>query len=763
MPGYPEEECQVMLDRYKVLIEDKTIGFFETNTSGKLVFFNDAFCNMVGRSSKELINRNLSDLIDTEDFQPTNSSFNGVQNYRYQTKPIFLRIKREDTDNCILQVSQSPIIDACGQPNGSRGIARDVTVEMQTHAKLAESTLKIEHLYAKSRLFKGRRLAFLEFLPIPLLVQNMDHSVAYLNPAYETTFGWTREDLELDPFAPIPAAQIEKTLTGKAKLLTNSVFYGLETKRLTKDGRELDVIYDGSALYDHHNQPNGLITTMRDITQSKKDARITQVLFKIAKTLHHYSDLKSRLIFIAREAQALMNVRNAYILLLEHENNNIYSRTGVSENSVFSDTLTVDPDSFDPDSAEKILFSGHSYINNDISDESQFKNWRLNSSGPILRNMMAAPLRMEKQIMGVMVMSNRVDGNFDQDDMALLTSIAIMVVMPIENARMNESLRQSYEEIQMLSQAKDRIIDRLSHELRTPISVLAASFEMLASGYGTDNEVNKKIIDRCKRNIERIIDMQYKLEDIIIEPDRHSQQSLTALLELCTEELEALIGMESSLALAGRIRNHIDRFFSRQALRVERISLHRFVTSKIIELKSMFVHRLIDFQANLEQDVGIVHLPSEILDKIITGLIRNAIEYTPDGGRVRVTVQVGDTGPELVVSDTGIGITNENIQLINGNYFTIADTYQYATGNPFDFNAGGRGLDLLRIHVFSEHYPLKLSMESQRCQYIPTSKEKCPGKIVNCIHCDSAEHCYKSGGTTFTVKFARANNNNNRL
>jgi signal transduction histidine kinase len=369
-------------------------------------------------------------------------------------------------------------------------------------------------------------------------------------------------------------------------------------------------------------------------------------------------------------------------------------------------------------------------------------------------------MQVEKRTIGAMVMTNRIDGQFDQDDITLLSSIASMVALPVENASINESLRKSYEDIQTLNQAKDRIIDRLSHELRTPISVLAASFEMLAKKQWLDKETTARFIGRCQRNIERIIDMQYKLEDIVSKPDQRVEQSLSALLALCIEELEALVGMETSSAIAQRIRKYIDSYFSRRKLPVERIGLHRFVEEKITELKPLFAHRLIDFQTSLEDDVGCVDLPVEILDKIVSGLVRNAIEYTPDGGIISVCVQAGDTGPELVVSDTGIGITDENQQLIEGNFFTTDDAYQYSTGKPFNFDAGGRGLDLLRMRVFSERYPVKLSLVSKRCRHIPSSADKCPGSTNKCIHCDSAEHCHRSGGSAFAIQFVCADMDN---
>jgi PAS domain S-box-containing protein len=600
-----------------------------------------------------------------------------------------------------------------------------------------------------------RYRAFLKFLPIPLLVQNMDHSVAYLNPAYEKTFGWTQADLEIDPYRPIPADQIIKTRTGKVSLLKNGVFYGLETKRLTKDGRVLDVIYDGAALYDHKDRPSGLITTMRDITRPKKDARITQALFKIAKALHRYNDLKSCLIYIARQAQHLMNVRNAFITLINGGGDKIHSRTGMAGDAEFFETFSEGRLPLTDSSIGKIIFSGSSYISNELNEAEELNAWKVRSSNR-LENMIAAPMQVDNRIIGVMVMTNRIEGAFDEDDLTLLSSITSLVAMPVENARINESLRRSYDDIQRLNQAKDRIIDRLSHELRTPISVLAASLEMLAKVQASDKETVPRLLDRCQRNIERIMDMQYKLEDIVGTPDQHAQQPLSALLTLCLEELETFVGMETGSAMAQRIRKNIDAFFSRRKLVSERIHLHRFVEKRIDELKPLFAHRLIDFQTDFGEDVGLVNLPSEILDKIVTGLVRNAIEYTPDGGRVEIWVQTGDSGPQLIVSDTGIGITDENQQLIKGNYFTTDDAYQYSTGTPYDFDAGGRGLDLLRMRVFSEHYPIKLLLVSKRCPHIPTSADKCPGSTNRCRHCDSAAHCHRSGGTSFTIQFVSA-------
>ena len=51
--------------------------------------------------------------------------------------------------------------------------------------------------------------------------------------------------------------------------------------------------------------------------------------------------------------------------------------------------------------------------------------------------------------------------------------------MPIENARINEALKRSYDEVTSFNRAKERVIHHLSHDLKTPVPVLAAAFELI--------------------------------------------------------------------------------------------------------------------------------------------------------------------------------------------------------------------------------------------------------------------------------------------
>ena len=142
-----------------------------------------------------------------------------------------------------------------------------------------------------------------------------------------------------------------------------------------------------------------------------------------------------------------------------------------------------------------------------------------------------------------------------------------------------------------------------------------------------------------------------------------------------------------------------------------------------------------------------------ILEEILEGLLKNAVENTPDEGMIRIVVEPKGSKVLLRVQDFGIGITPENQVYIFDGLFSTQETELYSSKTPYDFGAGGKGLDLLQMKVYGQRYGLELSMESQRCIHIPTDQDICPGGITACPHCQTQEDCLKSGGSIFTVSF----------
>ncbi|MFH0844311.1 MAG: sensor histidine kinase [Pseudomonadota bacterium] len=231
---------------------------------------------------------------------------------------------------------------------------------------------------------------------------------------------------------------------------------------------------------------------------------------------------------------------------------------------------------------------------------------------------------------------------------------------------------------------------------------------------------------------------------------------LSMLLDECADELEVLVVEEvGETSLVQRIRDRIDNLFGPKESRISEIRLDKFVKERIEALRPLFSHREINIIPHLKP-VPPACVPQEVLQKVFDGLIKNAIENTPDEGRIEIIVLRKGEGAELVVYDCGVGITEENQKRLFEGFFTTQETMAYSSKRPFDFNAGGKGADLLRMKIFSERYNFKINMESSRCLFIPNEGDVCPGRISQCHFCTSRRDCYLSGATAFTVFFPPA-------
>jgi signal transduction histidine kinase len=103
--------------------------------------------------------------------------------------------------------------------------------------------------------------------------------------------------------------------------------------------------------------------------------------------------------------------------------------------------------------------------------------------------------------------------------------------------------------------------------------------------------------------------------------------------------------------------------------------------------------------------------------------------------------------------NSGIGITEDNQKRIFDSLFHTLDTELYVSKKPYDFCAGGKGLDLFLMKLYGQRFGFGLSVESRRCIYMPKDRDICPGKISACPYCSGPRDCEASGGTTFSLSF----------
>ena len=405
----------------------------------------------------------------------------------------------------------------------------------------------------------------------------------------------------------------------------------------------------------------------------------------------------------------------------------------------------------------KVIRTGKPMIVPDTSKDPLFHSVVDMQAGFKTRNILDVPLRSRERIIGVLCAMNKKKGAFDKTDVEFLNMIASTVALSIDNARFSSELKYAYQEVTSLNRAKDKVINHLSHELKTPLAVLGASLNTFGKRLSpVPKETWGPTMERARRNLERILEVQYQVEDIMRDRYYETHHVLSLLLEECSDELMALASEEGGEGpLVERIGQRIEEIFGpRESLPVK-IVLGDYVEGRLEALLPLFSHRLLEIERQLEP-APLICMPTDPLQKVVDGLIKNAIENTPDEGKIKVCVQKRGGGCEFVVQDYGVGITEgDRIRIFEG-FFTTQETMAYSSKRPFDFNAGGKGADLLRMKIFSERYGFEIDMAAVRCRFIPKESDVCPGRISHCSFCKQKDDCYSAGGTTFTLFFQAA-------
>jgi signal transduction histidine kinase len=336
------------------------------------------------------------------------------------------------------------------------------------------------------------------------------------------------------------------------------------------------------------------------------------------------------------------------------------------------------------------------------------------------RSILTMPLiGAREELVGVIqVLNKQGQGVFDREDEALLRGLTSHISVAIERASLIEAYIEKDRILELQNAAKTKMIDHLSHELKTPLAVVSASCALLrklAANQAPDRA--HSIGDRAQRAINRLSELQMEASDIAQQRSNRDALLLTGLLRHCQDLFASLLDEHSDEhsapdAVQERVAQRIAEIYASDAdHQAERVLLDAWVPKVLESLRGDFAHRQIDLTLALA-DCPSVCLPESSLFKTFRGLLRNAIEATPDGGSIGVSVREVDGHVRLDIQDSGVGIDPELQDQLFYGFVHAGSTDDYSSGRPYDFGAGGKGLDLQRIKLFSERYGFELSFTS---------------------------------------------------
>jgi len=233
--------------------------------------------------------------------------------------------------------------------------------------------------------------------------------------------------------------------------------------------------------------------------------------------------------------------------------------------------------------------------------------------------------------------------------------------------RLLESLevqRQAVERLREVDQVKDAFVSSVSHELRTPITSILGYIEMLEDG--TFGELDPRQLDA----VQRVAGNSHRLLSLIDD-----------LLTLSRVQ-------EGGLGLADRV-----------------VDLRRVVEAGCAVVRPALEHRHVHFELDLPPDPVPFLGDRDMLERVVINLVGNAVKFTPADGRVGVRLLIYPDHAVIEVSDTGIGIPQDEQERLFSRFFRSSLAQQQAIP--------GSGLGLSIAHSIIEQHGGAMSVESE--------------------------------------------------
>jgi signal transduction histidine kinase len=128
---------------------------------------------------------------------------------------------------------------------------------------------------------------------------------------------------------------------------------------------------------------------------------------------------------------------------------------------------------------------GKSVISTRVSDDPRFTSTVDFESGFHTVSALAVPLRIRDTVIGALETVNKLYGDFDAQDCAMLETLALPAAIAIENARLVEMLRQQTAELRARNEDLDAFAYTVAHDLKGPLSLIAGYANVLNEDYAT--------------------------------------------------------------------------------------------------------------------------------------------------------------------------------------------------------------------------------------------------------------------------------------
>jgi len=633
---------------FLALLENIPDSIYFKDINGHYIKVNEAKAKKHGLKPEQLVGKTGFDLFDTV---LATKALNDEQLIIKTGKPIIGKEEKEELPGgktIWVSTTKMPLYDSAGKIIGTFGISRDITQIKQSQDIVNESEQLYRSLFEGSDdgMFFTSEGIIIDCNQTVLDIFKCDRSFVVGHPPSDFS-------PEVQPDGrnsyESSADKISKAFNGEPQR-----FYW-QHKR--PDGSLIDceislkvITIGGKKIVQ---------ATMRDFTERVRSEKIQHALYQISEAAYTASDMYTLYKRIHEEITTLMPVKNIYIALYDEKADMI--------------SFPYFVDEFDPPQPPKkpgkglteyILRKGEACLITSQRDLELRKLGETELIGAPAAIWLGVPLKLGGKTRGVLVVQDYENEKaYGEDGLQLLTFVAEQIAQVIERKRNSDAVKKYTEELKQLNSTKDKFFSIIAHDLKNPFITILGFSDLLHTDYAElSDEERLFYIDEMKKSAE-------------------ISHSLLQNLLLW------------SRAQTGRIE-----------FNPHKLNLYTIVLENTELLKASAGRKQIGITSNIPEDISVL-ADEDMLNTIIRNLLTNALKFTNKGGKIEVGTSKQNEFVEIIVSDTGVGMS----EAVRQTLFKLDATH--STSGTED--EAGTGLGLILCKEFVEKQGGSIHVESE--------------------------------------------------
>lgn len=222
--------------------------------------------------------------------------------------------------------------------------------------------------------------------------------------------------------------------------------------------------------------------------------------------------------------------------------------------------------------------------------------------------------------------------------------------------------QKEIDELKKLEQFRKEFVANVSHELKTPIFAAQGFIHTLLDGAMNDKQVRDKFLKKAARSMDGL--------DMLV-------QDLLTLSQMETGDIKMKFDYFDLVPVCSEVLDQLEGKARKKDIRMRLADPHQKLT---------------------------VYADAHRISQVVTNLVSNAINYTPEGGEVSISFDIGKKNITTLVSDTGEGIPPEHLARIFERFYRVDKSRSR--------EKGGTGLGLAIVKHILEGHNTRADVES---------------------------------------------------